>query len=77
MIPELAAAISGGKWVTFLSHGFKGSNDGAYMPLDINEFVATVKWAKDQGDIWIDTAENVAAYWIAEWTDRQGLAAPL
>jgi hypothetical protein len=67
MIPELSSALSGGKWITFLSHGFKGSNDNAYHPLDINEFVKLVQWAKDQGDIWIDTAENAAAYWIAQY----------
>jgi len=66
MESSISSAISGGKWVTFLVHGFSGGSDGAYQPVSITEFTSTVSWAKTQGTIWIDTVENVSAYWIAE-----------
>src|ERR1017187_7427629 len=72
MTSSISSAISGGKWVTFLIHGFllnpttgKSETDGAYQPVDIVQFTGAVKWAKDQGNIWIDTVGNVSAYWIA------------
>lgn len=67
MESSISSTISGGKWVTFLVHGFTGGTDGAYQPVSISEFTATVSWAKTQGNIWLDTVENVASYWIAEY----------
>jgi len=65
MEANLSATASAGKWKTMLVHGFSGGSDGAYQPVDIGEFTATVAWAKAQGTIWLDTVENVSAYWIA------------
>jgi len=62
---SITSGTSGGKWNTFLVHGFSGGSDGAYQPVAIGEFTSTVSWAKNQGTIWIDTVENVASYWIA------------
>jgi hypothetical protein len=67
MQSAISSGTSGGKWNTFLVHGFSGGSDGAYQPVDIKEFVATVKWAKDQATLWIDTVENISSYWIAEY----------
>jgi hypothetical protein len=61
----LGTGVTGGKWQIFLVHGFTGGSDGAYQPVDIAQFTATVQWAKDQGNIWIDSVGNVSAYWIA------------
>jgi len=33
----------------------------------IGEFTNTVKWARDQGTMWVDTVENVASYWIGAY----------
>jgi hypothetical protein len=66
MESSISSAIGTSKWVTFLVHGFSGGSDGAYQPVAIGEFTSTVSWAKTQGTIWIDTVENVSAYWIAE-----------
>jgi peptidoglycan/xylan/chitin deacetylase (PgdA/CDA1 family) len=65
MEASLNTTVSAGKWKTMLVHGFSGGSDGAYQPVDIKEFTATVAWAKAQGSIWLDTAVNVSAYWIA------------
>jgi hypothetical protein len=67
MQSSISSAISGGKWVTFLVHGFSGGSDSAYQPVAIGEFTSTVSWAKTQGNIWIDSVENVSAYWIAAY----------
>ncbi len=56
--------VTGGKWQIFLVHGFTGGSDGAYQPVSITEFTSTVKWVKDQGNIWIDSVGNISAYWI-------------
>ncbi len=59
--------VTGGKWQVFLVHGFSGGSDGAYQPVSITEFTSTVKWARDQGNIWVDTVLNVSAYWIGAY----------
>jgi peptidoglycan/xylan/chitin deacetylase (PgdA/CDA1 family) len=65
MEASLSSTVSAGKWKTMLVHGFTGGSDGAYQPVDIKEFTATVAWAKTQGNVWLDTVVNVSAYWIA------------
>jgi peptidoglycan/xylan/chitin deacetylase (PgdA/CDA1 family) len=65
MEASLNTTVSAGKWKTMLVHGFSGGSDGAYQPVDIKEFTATVAWAKAQGTIWLDSVVNVSAYWIA------------
>jgi hypothetical protein len=67
MESSITSGTSGGKWNTFLVHGFSGGSDGAYQPVAIGEFTSTVSWAKTQGTLWIDTVENVSAYWIAQY----------
>jgi hypothetical protein len=49
-----------------LVHGFSGGTDGAYQPISIDEFVASVNHAKSLGDVWIDSVVNVGAYWRAQ-----------
>ena len=67
MTSTISSGISGGKWNIFLVHGFTGGNDGAYQPVDIAQFTATVSWAKTQGNIWIDTVGTLSAYWIGAY----------
>jgi hypothetical protein len=57
-----------GRWVTMCIHGFQGGTDGAYQPVPLNEFIASVQHAKDLGDMWIDTMRNVGAYWLGQKT---------
>jgi len=75
MESSISSTISGGKWVTFLVHGFNtpssDQSEGAYQPVSITEFTSAVSWAKTQGNIWIDTVENVSAYWIAEYNFKK------
>jgi peptidoglycan/xylan/chitin deacetylase (PgdA/CDA1 family) len=65
---KVDAIRSTGTWQTVLVHGFPGSNDGAFQPVDINQFTAGVRYAKAFGDVWIDTLLSVAAYWRAQKT---------
>jgi len=52
-----------GAWQLVLVHGFTGGTDGAYQPIDIDQFTGHVEHAKSLGDVWIDSVVNVAAYW--------------
>lgn len=57
-------ARNGGTWATVLLHGFTNSaQDGAFQPVALSEFVASVQHAKDFGDLWLDTVVAVGAYW--------------
>jgi peptidoglycan/xylan/chitin deacetylase (PgdA/CDA1 family) len=66
-----AAALNGvidashgrGAWQLVLVHGFTGGSDGAYQPIDIDQFTSHVEYAKSLGGVWIDSVVNVAAYW--------------
>ena len=60
---EIDAVRTAGRWKTVLVHGFNGGSDGAYMPVAIEEFTASVEHAKSFGDMWIDSVVNVGAYW--------------
>jgi len=63
---EIDAVRTAGRWKTVLVHGFNGGSDGAYQPVAIEEFTASVEHAKSFGDVWIDSVVNVGAYWRAQ-----------
>lgn len=65
MTSPINQAVTAGKWTTLLIHGFMGGKDGAYNAVQFDNWAAAVKWAKQQGNIWVDTVGNVSAYWIA------------
>jgi peptidoglycan/xylan/chitin deacetylase (PgdA/CDA1 family) len=67
MTGPIDTAVKAGKWSTLLIHGFSGGSDGAYNPVDFSNWSAAVKWAKEQGNIWIDTVVNVSSYWIGAY----------
>jgi peptidoglycan/xylan/chitin deacetylase (PgdA/CDA1 family) len=60
---EIDGALNGGGWRVILVHGFTGGSDGAYQPVDINQYTAGVTYAKGKTNLWIDTMVNVGAYW--------------
>jgi peptidoglycan/xylan/chitin deacetylase (PgdA/CDA1 family) len=60
------AARSAGKWQIYCIHGFTGGSDGAYQPIDIGQFVSSVNYTTSLGDMWVDSAVNVGAYWRAQ-----------
>lgn len=66
MNPLIDSAQSAGGWRILLVHGFKDVADGAYHPVDFNEFAATVIHAKALGDVWIDSMVNIGSYWVAQ-----------
>jgi peptidoglycan/xylan/chitin deacetylase (PgdA/CDA1 family) len=53
-----------GSWRIILNHSFGG--DGGYHPVDIAEVLAAMNYAKDFGDVWIDTVTSIGAYWRAQ-----------
>jgi peptidoglycan/xylan/chitin deacetylase (PgdA/CDA1 family) len=63
---EIESTRNAGGWKTVLVHGFTGGTDGAYLPVAIDEFTASVTHAKSFGDVWIDSVVNVGAYWRAQ-----------
>jgi peptidoglycan/xylan/chitin deacetylase (PgdA/CDA1 family) len=63
---EVQAARTAGRWKIILVHGFMGGSDGAYLPVALDQFTASVEQAKAYGDVWIDSLVNVAAYWRGE-----------
>ncbi len=62
----LDSARNAGAWQIVLVHGFTGGTDGAYQPVAIGEFTASVTHTKAWGDVWIDSMVAVAAYWRAQ-----------
>jgi peptidoglycan/xylan/chitin deacetylase (PgdA/CDA1 family) len=55
-----------GSWQVVTIHGFSGGSDGAYQPISLDGFINSVEYARDLGDVWIGTMENVGAYWLGQ-----------
>lgn len=66
MSAPVDGALASGNWQVFLVHGFTGGNDGAFQPVDLDEFVTSVEYASSKEALWIDTVLEVGAYWIAQ-----------
>lgn len=64
------AARTNRGWKSILVHGFTGDG-GAYLPMDVEEFVASVEYTKALGDVWIGTMLDVGAYWVAQKAIRE------
>lgn len=62
----VSSARNAGNWQIFCIHGFTGGNDGAYQPFELSQFISHVNTVKSFGDMWIDTALNIGAYWRAQ-----------
>ena len=60
---EIDRLRAAGKWEAILVHGFTGGSDGAYQPVALTEFTASVDHTKSLGDVWIGTVVDVGAYW--------------
>lgn len=63
---KVNAVRTAGNWQVVLVHGFTGGNDGAFQPVELAQFTASVQYTKSLGDIWIDTVVDVAAYWLGQ-----------
>jgi peptidoglycan/xylan/chitin deacetylase (PgdA/CDA1 family) len=65
---KVDAVRASGDWQVMLVHGFTDmdATEGAFQPVDFNEFVSGVNYAKNFGDVWIDSLVNVGAYWLGE-----------
>lgn len=60
---QVDSARSQGGWRLVLVHGFTGGSDGAYQPVGLNDFTASVEYTKSLADVWIDSVVNIGAYW--------------
>ena len=65
---QIESAQAAGGWRVVLVHGFTGGSDGAYQPMAIGEFTASVEHVKSLGNVWIDSMVNVGSYWIGQKT---------
>jgi peptidoglycan/xylan/chitin deacetylase (PgdA/CDA1 family) len=65
---KVDAVRATGSWQVMLVHGFTDmdATEGAFQPVDFNEFASGVNYAKNFGDVWIDSLVNVGAYWLGE-----------
>jgi peptidoglycan/xylan/chitin deacetylase (PgdA/CDA1 family) len=63
---KVDAARAAQSWQVVLVHGFNGASDRAFQPVDLEDFVDGVTYAKGFGDVWIDSVVNVASYWRAQ-----------
>ena len=59
------SARAAGAWECVLVHGFTGDAQ-AYRPIDLDQFVAAVEYAKSFDDVWIGTLLDVGVYWLAQ-----------
>lgn len=59
------SAREAGAWECVLVHGFTGDAN-AYQPMDLEQFVAAVEYAKSFGDVWIGTLLDIGVYWLAQ-----------
>jgi len=73
---QVDGARTAGGWRTMLIHGFTGGTDGAYLPVDLSDFVESVAYARSLGDLWIDSTVNVGAYWLGQRAFTQGTMTP-
>ena len=60
---KLLQAQTGAGWKVVLVHGFASD---AYHPINLNEFVTAVQYAKSLRNVWIDTVSNVGSYWVGQ-----------
>ena len=60
---QIDQAVARHGWRIVLVHGFTGGTDGAYLPVGLNAFLASVGHAESIASLWIDSLVNVGAYW--------------
>jgi hypothetical protein len=59
-------AQTAGRWLIFLIHTVAPTAAIWYAPIDVSVISDSVAHAKSLGDVWIDSAVNVGAYWRAQ-----------
>jgi len=62
---QMQKAAQSGGWVSFLTHGFQGKNNGSatYSPTDLAAIEGALKWAQQNDkDIWVAPMGFVAMY---------------
>lgn len=57
-----------GHWLIFLFHTINPTHDNWYAPVELSEITKSIDFAKSFGDVWIDTAVNIGAYWVGQKT---------
>jgi peptidoglycan/xylan/chitin deacetylase (PgdA/CDA1 family) len=53
-------------WRIILNHSLSPSVPDGYHPVDPAEVVAAMAYARDKGDVWVDTLISIGAYWRAQ-----------
>src|SRR5262249_59319914 len=60
---QIDGAEAGGRWLIFLIHTITPTSASWYAPIDVSVVTGSAAHAKALGDVWIDAAVNVGAYW--------------
>jgi hypothetical protein len=63
---QIDGAESAGRWLIMLVHTLTPTGNSWYAPIDVSVVTGSAAHAKSLGDVWIDSAVNVGAYWRAE-----------
>jgi peptidoglycan/xylan/chitin deacetylase (PgdA/CDA1 family) len=74
MEKEILAAQTGGGWKVMLVHGFTVPADSSWQPVVLEDFTATVQYAKSLGNLWLDRVANIGSYWVGQKLVTQATA---
>jgi hypothetical protein len=65
---DINAVRARNAWVIFMFHSLLPSDANWSSAVDITTVTGTMRYAKDLGDVWIDTLSHVGAYWLGQRT---------
>lgn len=63
-ISVIDSAHSAGAWQLMLIHSL--GDDGGYQPIEPGALLDSISYAQEGNEIWIDSVENVGAYWLGQ-----------
>jgi hypothetical protein len=63
---QIDGAEAAGRWLIMLIHTIAPTSNSWYAPIDVSVITGSAAHAQALGDVWIDAAVNVGAYWRAE-----------
>jgi len=58
-------ALNQGGWVIYVIHGINPGTTHTFQPVSWDGLQGAIQYSKDN-DVWIDTMENVGAYWMGQ-----------
>lgn len=62
---NINTAVSQNGWIIYVIHGISPGTNHSFQPVSWEGLKGAIEYAKAQ-DVWIDTMENVGAYWLGQ-----------